>query len=113
MPSRLFKRHRREIIFAGCGLLVIFLQRPAFFLNLIQLDRYREQIQSANQSIGLGTTIIIIPFFVILYLFRKTEMDEDVYNTALFFTFANLAFSFLGYFAAPASRLSNMYFLLL
>lgn len=109
--SRYFTKYRKAIISMGCAGLCVFLARPFVFLNLINVNRYSEQIINENQTIGFGTTIIILPFLFLLYIYRNKVEDDNVYNSALYFTFSNLAFAFLGYFAAPASRLSNMYFL--
>ena len=89
-----------------------FVANPSFFLGMVTAERYSSQLNMNNISssaIGLGTTVRMIPFLIILYAYRQYK-SEKVYGAALVFTLANIAFSLLGYYASSASRISNMYF---
>ena len=107
-----FKEHKKVVICLGLGGMAAIIARPYFFLSLIKIERYNALItatDSAGGFIGIGTTVKILPFFVILYIYRKYK-KELAYTAALYLSLANLGFSFLGYYVDSASRLPNMYF---
>ena len=107
-----FRKHKILIV-SACGLfLVIFIMKPMAFLSLISSERYSSQIDYyavTRGGIGVGTTLRILPFFVLLFIYRYLK-DEFVYEASFYFCIANLMFSFLGYYVSTASRISNMYF---
>lgn len=105
-----FKKHKRLVTFVGLLGVAAVVLRPYFFLNLITIERYSSYMSSATgSSVGFGTTVKILPFFLVLYYYRRYK-EEFVYTSTLYLLIANLAFSFLGYIVDSASRLSNMYF---
>ena len=102
-----YKKLILAVSIVGIGM---FIAAPSFFLGLITIERYSEQVTGdTSGGIGFGTFIITLPFFLILFIYKKYS-NEKVYNYALFFTVASFGFSMLGYFVDSASRLSNMYF---
>ena len=111
LVSRFFNKYRTLMISIGMVLLGVFIAFPSLFFRLVTIERYSEQITSVNQTVGIGTTLVILPFVVLLYMYNSKVSDRYLFNTTLYFVFANFAFAFLGYYVPSASRLSNMYFL--
>ncbi|MEH2930362.1 EpsG family protein [Candidatus Ventrimonas sp. KK005] len=115
MGIMIIPKHRRILVTLIGGTTLLFLMNPRFFLSLITYERYREQINLEalkDVRIGMGTTIKILPIFVIQMIYLKRFKKEFQYNIMFVSTFVNYAFSILGYFVGVASRLSNMYFVL-
>lgn len=108
-----FTKYKKLVSFVACITIGIFIYRPELFFGLITDSRYDIYLRSttfSNSSIGIGTFVLLIPFFVILIIYRR-QKKEYVFSAALYLCIASLGFSLLGYFVAPASRLSNMYFI--
>ena len=106
----ILRRHVKLIILFGGIAVGMIMLRPMALLGLVSIERYSALIDYTHASIGIGTTIRILPFLFLLYYYKRW-VKEPVYIAALCFTLANLGFSFLGYYVNSASRVSNMYFI--
>ncbi|MCI8373777.1 MAG: EpsG family protein [Lachnospiraceae bacterium] len=108
-----FIKYRRLIIGGMLIVLWIFLQNANYFFEQIKFGRYLDMIKSIDYegvSIGIGTTIKMVPLIIILFLFKHTFTDnKKLYNLFCFFTLYNVVISFVGYYEAIASRMANMY----
>ena len=105
-----FRKHRRIVITLGVIGLIVFLMMPYRILSLISIERYSSQIikTSTSPKVGIGTTVRALPILYLFYKYHKKFRNDNRYTWLLVFAFANIIFSFLGYYVGVASRISNV-----
>ncbi len=102
------KKHKGIVITLGVIGLLAFMAKPMYFFSLINVERYSSQIIiNQHVSLGIGTIVRMIPIAYFLWEYNKEYRQDYRYMWLVVFTFANVIFSFLGYFVGSASRISN------
>ena len=106
-----FGRRNRKIAICigilGASLVRI---RPDLVSIFTISDHYSNYVTGTMASAGgVGTLVQIIPYFLMIYLFKKNT-DKEIITLMYILLLGNLAFGFLGYSIPVASRIARFTF---
>ena len=104
------RKHRRVLLVLGLFTAILIRVRPDIIRYLTFSEHYNTYFSnSLNTTRGIGTILLVIPYFAILYIYEK-YLDKRLVTLMYILLIGNVAFSFLGYAILVASRIARFTF---